>query len=195
MAGLVITSAPAVEPVSLAELKQHLRITGDDNDSMLTIYGKAARIAAERHQNRQLITATLKYTLESFPWGEFVLPRPPLIAITSIQYVDTAGDTQTWASSKYQVDTNTLLGRVKPVSTESYPSIQGGTYNAVTVTYTAGYGAAGSDVPDITRNGILLFAAQLYEFREPIVSGTIVAQLPDHLKIVFDAEKAPFVAS
>lgn len=192
---LVISIAPAVEPVSLDELKAQSRVDGSADDATLTIYGKAARGAAEIYQNRQLITATWIYTLESFPLGEFSLPRPPLQSITSIQYVDSAGATQTWASANYQVDTKSEPGRVKPVTTASYPNTQSDTYNAVTVTYVAGYGDSASDVPDTTRDAIMMWAAQLHEFREPIISGESIAEIPDYIKSMLNATKVPRVYS
>lgn len=193
MYGLVVTTPGAVEPVTLAELKGHMRIDGDEDNAQITIYNAAARGTVERYLNRQLITATFQYTLEQFPRGEFILPRPPLISVDTIQYVDTAGDTQTWASGNYQVDTNQEPGRVKPVTTASYPSTQSDTYNAVTVAYDAGYGAATTDVPQSVRDAIMMFAAQLYEFREPIISGTIIATVPDHIKALLGDEKVPII--
>lgn len=194
-ASLTISVEPADEPVSLGELKDHLRIDGGADDSALTIYGKAARIGAERYQNRQHITATWIYNLESFPLSEIVIPRPPLQSITSIQYVDTAGSTQTWASANYQVDIKSIPGRVKPVATSSFPTIQSDVYNAVTVTFKAGYGDAASSVPDSTRDAIMMWAAKLYEFREDIVAGVTITEVPDSIRPMLDAELVPGVYS
>ncbi len=194
-ASLTISVEPTVEPVSLGELKDHMRIDGGADDTTLTNYGKAARIKAERYQNRQLITATWIYRLEAFPLGEFVLPRPPLQSVTSIQYVDSAGVTQTWNASLYQVDTTSIPGRVKPITTSFFPTTQSDTYNAVTVTYVAGYGAASSSVPDSTRHAIMMYAAKLHEFREDIVAGVTITEVPDSIKSMLDAEQVPGVYS
>ena len=43
---LVMTAAPAAEPIDLAEAKAHLRIDGSDEDSLLTAAGAKATLAA-----------------------------------------------------------------------------------------------------------------------------------------------------
>lgn len=181
--GLVQTVAPTIQPVTLAEFKAHIRTSGDYEDPTLTIYLNSAVLSAEGYQKRQLINATYELTLSEFPVREICLPLPPLSSVTSIEYLDVAGDSQTWAGSNYQVDTTHIVGRVKPISTASFPSTQADTYNAVTVTYIAGYGATTATVPEETRYAILLWAAQMHEFRETIIAGTIIARVPDDLGI------------
>src|SRR3990172_9167653 len=69
------------------------------------------------------------------------LQKPKLQSITSITYIDTAGATQTWTSTLYEADIKSDIGKVRPVSGESYPSTDD-IYNAVTIKFKAGYGDA-----------------------------------------------------
>ncbi len=190
--GLTRTVDPAIEPVTLAEVKDHLRIDDTADDAVLTILIQAARENVEHQQKRQLITATYEYTLDGFPAGDIVLPMPPLISVASISYEDTAGDTQTWAAANYQVDITGERGTVSVEPTESYPSTEADRKNAITITYDAGYGAAASDVPETTRLAIMMLAAHWAENREPVVTGTIVATFPMHVKNLIDAESLKF---
>ncbi len=164
-------------PVSLDELKAHLRIDSDDTteDQLLDAYLGAATRWSEAYCNRKWLTATCTEVFDEFP----VMIRPrwsPLIAVTSITYIDTAGATQTLDASLYQIDTVTEPGRIIPAYDEDWPEIRGGDLNSVTMVYTAGYGSSTSDVPEVVRNAIMMIAGALYENREdtsPITVGTV----------------------
>lgn len=152
------TAAPTSEPVTLDELKQHLRIDGDDENDLLTSLLIAARSACEGAQNRAYVSQTFEVTLDRFPnggeqWradmgfvdaadlddpGTVNLPRPPLAKVTGITYVDSNGATQTLSTSDYAVDNKTEPGRIVPAYSESWPSPRT-QRNAITITYVAGY--------------------------------------------------------
>ena len=169
---LVLVTPPAVEPVSLDELKAHLRINADQNDedALLQHYLTTARKYAENYTWRAFITQTWRVSFDCFPC-KIEAPRPPLQEVTSLQYVDTAGDTQTLDEDLYQVDADSQPGRIIPAYGQSWPSIRSGTLNAATVTFEAGYGDSPDDVPEEIRQSILFLAAHLYEQREAVVIG------------------------
>ena len=160
--GLTLTSAPAVEPVTLKQLKEHLRIYDtEDHDVELTALIKEARQFIENQTGRALITQTWTYKLDGFDTN-MNIPRPPLQSITSIQYQDASDATQTLASSNYSVDTDSEPGRVVQAPDGTYPS----TYddiNVVTVTFVAGYGSTASDVPETLKRAIKLRAEELWD--------------------------------
>lgn len=106
--------------------------------------------------------------------------RPPLLTITSIAYVDTNGDSQTFSSDDYSADLDSIPGRAVLNYGESWPSTRTQP-QAVTVTFTAGYGTAAA-VPEEYKAAIKLLAAHLYENREPHITGTIVASFPNSLQ-------------
>ena len=185
--GLTRTVDPTIEPVSLDEVKDHSHVDGAESDTVLTILLQAAREYVEHNQKRQLITATYELTLEEFPSGPIILPNPPLITVTSISYEDTAGATQTWASSNYQVDITDIRGSISVEPNVTYPTTETDRKNAVTVTFTAGYGTAASDVPETTRLAIMGLTAYWHEHREEIVVGMSVATLPMHVQSLIAA--------
>lgn len=159
--------APSIEPVSLDEAKLHAGIDGDEINSLVgNLWIPSARITAETATGRQFINATWEWKLSHFPAsGEFVVPKPPLSSITSIQYIDTAGATQTLATSVYDVDTTSEPGRVALAYNQSWPATRGD-INAVTVTFVAGYGTARTDVPANFRHAMLLLIGHANEHRE-----------------------------
>ena len=159
--------------------------TNTTEDPILNALITATRQHAEFFLRRALITQTWDLKLPAFPEGSahIRVPLPPLSSVTSITYTDSAGDSQTWAASKYQTDIPTgpqaQHGRIMPAYGEVYPSTRSDTYNAVTVRFVAGYGAA-SAVPGLIKRGMLTLLGHLYEHRETVlaVQGMTVLIVP-----------------
>jgi uncharacterized phiE125 gp8 family phage protein len=64
---LQLVTAPAGEPITLLEAKQHLRVDVDDDDALIGSLITAARQAAETLTGRQLMTARWRLVLDAFP--------------------------------------------------------------------------------------------------------------------------------
>src|SRR3974377_971688 len=64
---LDLITPPAVEPVTLAEAKQHARVEYPDDDALITGMIVAARRMAETRLRSALITQTWNLYLDSFP--------------------------------------------------------------------------------------------------------------------------------
>ena len=192
--GLVRTVAPEVEPVTVPEGKTHCRVDHADEDTLIETLIQSARETCENRIHRSLITQTWRLTLDAFPrhLEPIELPMGPVQSVTSISYVDDDGATQTWASSDYRVDTDSIVARVTPVYNGSYPSTRDVT-GAVTVTYVTGYGDAGSDVPAGIKAAMLLLVGHWYEHREQVVTGTIATVLPNTVDMLLSRYVVPVV--
>lgn len=177
MAGLVEVTAPTVEPVELLEAKAHLRVTATDEDSLIEDLVAVARQRLERATGRAFITQTHDYILDDFPSGTFmVLPRPPLISVTSVKYTPEGAAESTFTSSDYLVDTSSKFGgRIMLKRTASWPSDTLDVLNGVVVQFVAGYGPAATDVPEPLQQAVLIDLATLFENREDSVVGTGIA--------------------
>tara|TARA_R100000808_G_scaffold7070_1_gene20820 strand:- start:28437 stop:29003 length:567 start_codon:yes stop_codon:yes gene_type:complete len=167
---LVTVTAATQEPVTLAEVKDHLVLDHGDDDSYLSTLVATVVAYLEAVQDRTLVTTTYDLKLDRFPSGTEVieLPRAPLASITSVTYQDTDDVTTTLAASKYTVDTASTPGRLQPAYDEAWPSTRGHVHD-VTIRFVAGYGDAG-DVPRPHRHEILLRVADLFENREGAVT-------------------------
>lgn len=151
---LEVSTAPAVEPVCLDDLKAFLQYDDDDQDGLITSLGIAAREELERVTQLALITQTVKLYLPDFPGCEIEIRKPPVSSITSVQYTDTDGDTQTVSSANYQLDSKSYPARLWPVRDQEWPNdVKQDTLNAVTVTFVAGYGDP-EDVPERVKTAI-----------------------------------------
>lgn len=185
-----VTTAPSVEPVTVAEAKTQLRIDGSSEDTLIGNYITVARQTLEVLMRRAFITQTITLKYDSFP-TEILLPRPPAIAVTSIQYVDTDGATQTWSSSEYTVDSQIEPASIVPAYDEDYPNTRAEP-NAVTVVYTAGYGTSTTDVPESIRLAIRLLVGSYYENREA-TSIAKVNDLPLGIQMLVATNEVPEV--
>lgn len=175
---LSCTVQPTSEPVSLIEVKDWLRVDTDDENDLLQGLLRAARLEAEKVLRRQLMRATWRYTLDAFPCSDAILlPFPPVASVTSVYYTDANGTSTLLSSSTYYtVDTYSEPGRILLNYGQVWPMTRD-TPDTVVVTFVAGYASAAL-VPESVKTGIKMCVAHWYEYREPIISGTIVAQVP-----------------
>lgn len=165
------------EPVSLAEVRQHLRIDADDTsqDVVMQALIAAARDHVEQVTRSALGVQTWQWIANGFPDEDtLALGKPPLTSVTSITYVDTNGATQTWAASNYVVWPG-LPGQVRLAYDASWPSVREQPAS-VTVTFEAGYTAA--TLPPSLRAAILLLVGHWFEQRQAVVTGTIATEVP-----------------
>jgi len=151
---------PAVEPISLAEAKAHLRVDRTDEDTYIQTLISAARVAAENRLERTLINTTWKYVLDKFP-DAIPLPMPPIVSVSSVAYTDYSGATVVLNSADYVLDRASEPGWIVPGIGKAFPQSLG--INSLTVTYVAGYGASASEVPAPIRHWILLAVGEMYD--------------------------------
>jgi len=167
-------SNPAIEPITLAEAKRHLRVDNNDDDDYITSLIEVARRAAEDRMERTLITTTWKLTLDQFP-DAIILPMPRIQAISTVIYTNRANEQVALASSDYFLDSDSEPGWLVPAVGKAWPLTLG--INAVAVTYTAGYGSAASSVPAPIKQWILLAIGDLYDqFRSLSAEKPVVPQ-------------------
>lgn len=175
---------PAGEPVSLEEAKLHLRVDFDDDDALIQMLISSARQAAETITNRQLMTASWKLVMDSFPGPSlmgvpagqpFTLPghailihKSPVQNVVAINYLDMNSVQQTMPAVNYTIDAACEPARITPVFGQIWP-IPLPQIGAVSVTFDAGYGDA-SAVPEGIKSWIKLRVASLYTYREEVVA-------------------------
>lgn len=163
---LKLVAAPAQEPISLDEALAHLRLEGDEyagEQSYVSALLVAARRWCEGFQNRAYVTQTWDLVLDRFPGGAIRIPLPPLQSVAYVKYKDPSGSEQTLDPAGYTVDAAGEPGRIVPAYGCSWPETRD-EIGAVTVRFTAGYGAPAA-VPAEIKQAILLKVADLYEHR------------------------------
>jgi uncharacterized phiE125 gp8 family phage protein len=204
-ARLVLVTAPAVEvwTIADAEVQQHFRLDSDQDASMVTELLKASRRHFENITGLALITQTWRMELDRTPRAAGVeIPRAPLIAsgdpavvVSSVQYLDTDGATQTLAAANYvqpRAGIPRALARLRLAPDGSWPDL-GDYEGALRITFTAGFGAASTAVPSDIRVALLWFAKWWYERPEGVAVGNIVNELPHHLTSLIESNRVAFI--
>jgi uncharacterized phiE125 gp8 family phage protein len=161
--GIKVVTPPAVEPVTLAEARLHLRIDADqtDEDDLIQAFISAAREEAEHLTGRAIPEQTIELALDAFPEGAIELPRGAIVSVESVTYVDEAGATQTVDSADYALDDSQLVAWLLPAYNFDWPATREQA-NAVRVRYVAGYASC----PALIKSWILLRVGTLYAHRE-----------------------------
>jgi uncharacterized phiE125 gp8 family phage protein len=175
---------PAVEPVTVAEAKAHLRVDVSDDDTYIGTLITAAREWCEQYLDRTLVHTQWVMRFDSFPpdgTQDIELPRPPMsMAGTTtaviLTFTSETGGTQAYSTDSFRVDRNATPGAVKTLYGQTWPPHLMDD-NAVSVTWWAGYGSAGSSVPAAVRHAILMLVGHWYENRSTVLVGSISKQL------------------
>lgn len=159
------------------------------DDTLLTALIQAAREYVEGYQNRALCTQTWELVLDSWPVRDSIeMPKPPLQSVSSIKYKDKAGAESTWADTNYIVDPDSFLGRVVLADGISWPTATLYPAGGIRIQFVAGYGLA-ADVPQTTRQAMLLLIGFWYENRETVNIRNISAELPFATKALLDLNR------
>lgn len=132
-------------------------------DPMISGLIVGARRLAEKETGRVFLEQQWEQTFDAFPLGALVLSCPPLVSVESLKYVDAAGVQQTLSPSEYTVHTSAQVGFIAPAYGRCWPSARCQA-EAVSVSFTAGYGVAAS-VPQEIKQWMLLHIAHWHENR------------------------------
>jgi uncharacterized phiE125 gp8 family phage protein len=164
-----LKTAPAVEPVSLAEAKAHCRISHNTEDQLLANLIATARAWVEQYTGRSLYTQTWQLSLPGFA-SRLWLPRAvPLTSITFVKYYDADNVLQTLATSVYTAPAFSEPAVIQLVEGQSWPSVAIRT-DAVQVEYVTGTSTIEA-IPRPLLHAILLLVGHWYENREPAITG------------------------
>lgn len=156
------TVAPGAEPVTLSEAKQTLRLGHDSEDELLAGLIRAAREEVEAACGLALIDQSWRLALDRLPRSQTaLLRRHPVRAVTAVTVYGAEGEASLVDPADYRLDAEArparlLFGRA--------PS-PGVAMNGIEIDFEAGFGEAGTDVPDLLKRAMLLLVAHWYEFR------------------------------
>lgn len=189
----VRTDAPPATPVTLDEVKAHLRVDHDDEDGTIQIYLDACVAQVDGWAGtlgQALITQTWRVDYTHF-CGDLILPFGPVQSVT-ITYRDPAGVTQTYAASNYTLVQTAGGARVVLKDGSDWPDTDDNPA-PISVSMVVGFGDA-SAVPASIKAGLLLMIGDLYANRETAGAGpftaipmstTVAALLAPRRRVIF----------
>ena len=172
----LVTPGPVCFDVE--EVKDHLRVTWTEEDSLIRSITEAATSFIENYTSRALSESTWRYYLESFPTASDIqIPLGTLRSVTSIKY-RSGGVQTTWGASAYHVDIYSDPGRVVLNHGYSWPSERLDAGQSVEIQFVAGWDKTTAtttvkgQIPSPIRQAAMLLAGHWYRHREAVTVGT-----------------------
>jgi uncharacterized phiE125 gp8 family phage protein len=171
------TTAPALEPLTMAEVKLFLGIDGSTYDNVISAMLSASRQMAERYIGCSIITQSWEVSYKSDQiQSKIILPKGPLISVSQAKAIfpdETehliSSENYSLTKAKDEIRFDNLLSNI----------------NELVISYDAGYSSDASDVPEILKQGILSNISYLYENRS---SGNVINDISRSL---YDFFKKP----
>lgn len=163
-------TAGGANPLSLAQYKEHLRITGTEHDADISAKMAEALAYCEGQTGRQFTLATWELSFDRFPPSNYpqLLPFGNLVSVDSIVYTDTGGTSQTINAASiatdYKVSTTKEPGRIAPIYGTVWPETR---KEPDAVLYTIQCGKAAALVDPEALALLKYELARLFRNREP----------------------------
>lgn len=168
-------SGPDVEPLTLEQARQHLKLDADltAEDETIADWIVGARELAEDFCKRTWVESTWLLSLDRFPDypapddPRIVLPMGPVLAIVRVSYLDQQGVSQDM--SDYQPGLDSVPAWLAPPQNQGWPYARCAE-GAVQIEYRAGYASGGSPtdasgVPARVRQTMRAIIARWHEKR------------------------------
>jgi uncharacterized phiE125 gp8 family phage protein len=157
-----MTDPPQAEPLTLADVKAHLRLDSGDEDALLIALIRTAREHLERQTGLCLMTQGWRLYLDRWPEGGMIqIARGPVQAIGTIQVFDGDG-----VPTDLSVNDRLLDGEARPARLWLRdPTPPGQAINGIEIDFIAGYGESATDVPDTLKRAMLIHVAHMFAFR------------------------------
>lgn len=180
---LTKTTPPTTLAVTVADAKRHLNIEVTESyyDSSIEGYLRAAQEYVEESTNLTLFDTNFTAKWSSFPehsTDPIKLPAWPLSSIGSIEYRDELGTSVAIdENTEIQFSATSVPAIILPLPESEWPQTQCGRIDAVTVGFTAGYGATAAMIPHRVKQAIQLLVGHWFKHREAVVTGTISKEI------------------
>lgn len=176
---------PAAEPLTLAEVKAHLRLDATDEDALLTSLLKTAREHLERTSGLALMRQTLRLYLDGWPDGPVRIGRGPVQSIEAVRIFDGAGVARVLPILGHVLDGAALPARLWLPQREATARA----VNGIEIDFIAGYASA-NEVPGDLKRALLTHVALMFSFRGAVSPENQPAGVPDG----YERLLAPYLA-
>ncbi len=171
-----LTTPPMAEPLTLAEVKTHLRLEGSEEDALLALLISTAREHLERETGLCLIAQGWRLYLDRWPAdGVIRIGKSPVQAVENVTVYDAHG-----IAVEVSLEDHLLDGEGRParlwLRTQPPP---GRCINGIEIDFSAGFGEAGTEVPDSLKRAMLIHVGHMFAFRGVVSPDRQPAGIPD----------------
>ena len=160
------TAANYATVISTNDLKNHLRVTSSDEDSLVNSYRTAACQFVENYCNTRLTSQSVYFYAQAFgAIGEFQIS--PVISVSAVEYkTSKTGSYITLDSANYYVEKARIPALIKFMTA---PSTDGDALAPIRVTATCGY----ATTPEPLVHAVRLLVGHYFENRQAAEVGNI----------------------
>ncbi|MGO4388861.1 head-tail connector protein [Microvirga sp. 2YAF29] len=181
----IFIEGPAVEPISLSEMKEYLRLDDDAQDELVAGLIKAARLMVEAASRRILIEQRWRVVLDRWPkGGRVMLPISPVMAVDAIAVLDASEAETELSEASYEFDG---AGDPPSIVVTDAPA-PGKARNGISIALRAGHGSAPDAVPATLKLAIKILVAHWFENRGDVVGEQIMP--PEAMALVAPFQRA-----
>jgi len=172
----ILTTPPTAEPITLVEVKAHLRLDEGDEDALLASIITTAREHLERETGLCLISQTWRLCLDFWPRDSILqIVKFPVQAVENVTVYDHGG-----APVEVSLEGHLLDGEGRPARLWLRdPPVPGQVMNGIEIEFIAGFGETGVDVPDGLKRALLLHVAHMFAYRGVVSLEQQPAGVPD----------------
>lgn len=180
-----VITPPAISPVDVADVRTHLNLNATfPTDAYLQLLIDAATEFAEDYMGRTLINTEFR-TFRDFWECCFTLRRSKLQSLEVYKYL-VDGSFIDVPADLYYPTFELAYSNIVLKEDEQYPDDLDERLQSIKIEFTAGYGAAKTDVPGQIRWAILEHIAAMYENKGDCDTASMESLLPAGARDVYD---------
>lgn len=173
-----LLAGPAQEPVSLGQMKAHLRVEDEAEDGLIEALIVAARVHVESLTSRALLSQTWRVVLDGWPQTRAIrLPVSPMVSLTEIRCYDAGNAEHLIGVEQFLPDGQASPARlICPAAVEGAPVLR--ERMGIEIDYVAGFGTEPADVPADLIQSLKTLVAYWYENRDAVLVSGAGASVP-----------------
>jgi uncharacterized phiE125 gp8 family phage protein len=182
-----LLTPPVVEPVTLAEAKEFLRVSHDDDDGIIAALTAAARNHIEALTRRCLMTQTWRFVADAWPRdGRIRLRLGPIRSVAAVRQYAIDDSALAVDAERFVIDAPSDTLAAPPWSLTAPGRAAAG----IEIDVVMGFGDSAGDVPPLLRQAIRQLMAHWYENRGLIAIGQSVAMMPGSVNAMIASYRA-----
>ena len=171
-----VIEQPSAEPLTLVEVKAHLRLDHPDEDELLNGLIVVARQSLEAETGLCLMRQRLRLYLDRWPRnGMIQLLRGPVQSLDAVTVYDADGTPLSVPVADHLLDGDSRPARLW---LRDAPE-PGQAINGIEIDLTVGFGEAGADVPGPLIRAMLIHVGHMFAFRGTLAIDQQPAGVPD----------------